>query len=48
MPAQAPTFATDDQTAYLDAWQSVDSDDLSAIASAKAERDCCRSTAALA
>lgn len=31
------TVTTDDPTAYLDAWQRVDSDDLSAIASAKAE-----------
>ena len=30
-------FATGDQTAFLDAWQSVDSDDVSAIASATAE-----------
>jgi len=30
-------FATDDQNAYLDAWQSVDSDDVSAVASAKEE-----------
>jgi hypothetical protein len=28
---------SDDPSAYLDAWQSVDSDDLSAIASATAE-----------
>lgn len=31
------TFATDDPTAYLDAWQSVDSDDASSVASAKGE-----------
>lgn len=29
------TFATDDQTAYLDAWQSVDSDEQVPLAVAK-------------